>query len=88
MATKAEQEAAAKAEAEAKLKAEQEAAPKAEAEAAKVFHLKNNTKGLRHVAGVKVLPGKSVELDADQLQSVKANAIAMAWINSGELSLS
>lgn len=53
--------------------------------AAKV--LTNNTKGLRHVAGVKVLPGKSVELTADQLKLVEANEIAMAWVKSGDLSL-
>lgn len=59
------------------------------AEAAKTATkvLTNNTKGLRHVAGVKVLPGKSVELTADQLKLVEANEIAMAWIKSGDLSL-
>ena len=49
--------------------------------------LTNNTKGLRHVAGVKVLPGKSVKLSDEQLKAVEANPVAMAWIDSGDLSL-
>lgn len=49
--------------------------------------LTNNTKGLRHVAGFKVLPGKSVTLDAEQVKKVEANPVAVAWIKSGDLSL-
>lgn len=49
--------------------------------------LTNNTKGLRYVAGFKVLPGKSVTLDADQLKVLEANPVAMAWIKNGDLSL-
>lgn len=49
--------------------------------------LKNNTKGLRHVAGVKILPGKSVPLSAEQLKAIKANKVAMAWVSSGDLTL-
>lgn len=56
-------------------------------EAVKLKALTNNTKGLRHVAGVKVLPGKSVKLSAEQLKSVEANPVAMAWVKSGDLSL-
>lgn len=53
----------------------------------KAKSLENNTKGLRHVAGVKVLPGKSVELSADQLKAVQANKVAMAWVKCGDLTL-
>lgn len=54
---------------------------------AKTKTLTNNTKGLRHVAGFKILPGKSVELTADQVKVVQANNVAVAWIESGDLSL-
>lgn len=49
--------------------------------------LTNKTKGLRHVAGVKILPGQSVELNAEQLKAVEANPVAMAWIEKGDLKL-
>lgn len=49
--------------------------------------LTNNTVGLRHVAGVKVLPGKSVDIDSDQEKAIKANPVAVAWIENGDLSL-
>lgn len=49
--------------------------------------LTNNTKGLRHVAGVKVLPGQNVELSPEQVKQVEANEVAMAWVKSGDLSL-
>ena len=49
--------------------------------------LTNNTKGLRHVAGVKILPGKSVTLSAEQLKLVEANPVAMAWVESKDLTL-
>lgn len=73
---------ATKAELEAKLKQTAEAKAAAGSKT-----LKNNTKGLRHVAGVKVLPGSSVELSSDQLKAVQANEVAMAWIDNGDLSL-
>lgn len=57
------------------------------ANTAKEKSLTNNTKGLRHVAGVKVLPGKSVTLSAEQLKSVESNPVAMAWVKNGDLSL-
>lgn len=56
-------------------------------EVEKVTHLKNNTKGLRHVAGVKVMPSAEVELSPEQLEAVKSNTVAMAWIEAGDLSL-
>lgn len=49
--------------------------------------LTNNTKGLRHVVGFKVLPGKSVELTAEQVELVMDNPVAKAWIEAGDLSL-
>lgn len=54
---------------------------------AKLKTLTNNTKGLRHVAGVKILPGQSITLTADQLKQVQANTVALAWVKSGDLSL-
>lgn len=49
--------------------------------------LTNNTKGLRHVVGLKVLPGKSVAVDAAAEKLIKANPVAVAWIESGDLTL-
>ena len=51
--------------------------------------LTNNTKGLRRVAGVKVLPGKSVELTPEQLKLVEdpKNVVVQAWIKSGDISV-
>jgi len=49
--------------------------------------LTNNTKGLRGVAGIKVMPGQSVVLTDEQLQLVKQNPAAMAWVKNGDLSL-
>ncbi len=68
-------------------KTEVKAETKAEVKSEKVMKLKNNTKGLRHVAGVKVLPGKSVELSPAQLKAVNENPVALAWIKSGDLTL-
>ena len=49
--------------------------------------LTNNTKGLRHIAGVKVLPGKTVTLTDAQEKSVNANKVALAWIEKGDFTL-
>lgn len=52
-----------------------------------VHKLTNNTKGLRGVAGIKILPGESVELTREQVEMVNKNPCAMDWIKSGDLSL-
>lgn len=47
----------------------------------------NNTKGLRHVVGIKLLPGKSVEITREQVVDINKNPCAMAWIKQGDLTL-
>ena len=54
---------------------------------AKPAKLTNNTKGLRGVAGIKILPGKSVEVTREQVEMINKNPCAMAWIKQGDLTL-
>lgn len=49
--------------------------------------LTNNTKGLRSINGIRVLPGKSVDVTREQVVAINKNPCAMAWIASGDFSL-
>jgi hypothetical protein len=62
-------------------------ATKDKAVEAKPKTLTNNTKGLRHVVGIKVLPGQTVDITEQQLNLIDANPVAKDWVESGDLSL-
>ena len=49
--------------------------------------LTNNTKGLRGVAGIKVLPGETVEVTREQVVLINKNPCAMSWVKCGDLTL-